>query len=377
MCSMRIKSLLLILIMSLCAYHACCGQISCLDSANLNLTFKSSIKELNLNGKRIVLLGEMHGVSITNSLFYALIQSFVEKNGCSIICERSYSEALLYNNFLESGNQEYLKFDVAWSVEMRDFFISLYEYNQGLPQKERLRFIGIDAVHSKNAFIMGIQKLLPSKQPPTEIFPFVDSLRRLTLPVSFNNSKAKNYFALLDELLDYFKKEITAHHALYREFFAENFLHVEAIINSKSTYSNPGKRDVEMFNNLIYIIDHQKVQTSLIGLFGNTHVMKLKSSQKSFGEMVGTSETSPFKGRALRILIQYENSKADFQGKIVTVPSVLSSMLGKKELTYKAKLMSKLTCRDFIFKPQQDEFELNANCDYLIFVSDKQAVHQF
>lgn len=377
---MSLKYLLLLLLtinFYLCS--SCLGQsnVNCIDSTNLNSSFKISIGELSRSNKKIILLGESHGVSITNALFNSLIQSFSESNSCSIICERSYAEAILYNKFLESKNQDYLKFDVAWSVEMRDFFNSLYDYNKSLPQEKKLRFIGIDAIHSKNAFILAIQILIPNKQPPQEISPLIDSLKRLVLPVSFKNLKAKNYFSLLDELLSYFKNEVEKHHSIYKEYFAENFVHIQEMINSKSSYSNPGKRDSEMFNNLVRILNDQQIKTSFIGLFGQTHVMNLKAISKSFGEAVSTSEKSPFKGQVLRILIQYENCKADFQGKEVKVPSLLASIMGKKETAFKAKVKSNLRCGDFVIKSTEENSSLYENCDYLIFVSDKPAVMRF
>ena len=132
-----------------------------------------------------------------------------------------------------------------------------------------------------------------------------------------------------------------------------------------------------MFNNFIRIIEQQKIETSFIGLFGTNHVMKLKSSQKSFGEMVNTNEKSPFKGQALRILIQYENCKANFQGKEVKVTSLLAGIIGKKENAFKAKIMSNLTCSDFIVKITNEDFNLSENCDYMIFVSDKPSIKLF
>ena len=375
----RLTSFLLFLAINfwLCEISFSQSNVNCLNITTLNSDFINSVKELKESSKKIILIGESHGVSITNSLFNSLIQSFGEANSCYIICERSYAEAELYNKFLENKNQDYLKFDVGWSVEMKDFFNSLYDFNKNLPQEKKLRFIGIDAIHSKNAFILGIQSLIPNKQPPQEISLLIDSLKKLTLPVTFKNSKAKNYFSLLDELFDYFKNQVEKHYPLYRQYFTEDFVHIEAIINSKSSYSSPGKRNVEMFNNFIRIIEQQKIETSFIGLFGTNHVMKLKSSQKSFGEMVNTNEKSPFRGQALRILIQYENCKANFQGKEVKVTSLLAGIIGKKENAFKAKIMSNLTCSDFIVKITNEDFNLSENCDYMIFVSDKPSIKLF
>jgi hypothetical protein len=350
---------------------------ACFSSVGSLESFNQIFHPLIDNKDFIVLLGESHGVAENYLLYINTIKSLNAKGNFRIlVCERSYSEALLFNNFLITGNDEYLKWDVSYSPEMIKFFHELYEYNLSLPQNQRLVFFGVDAIHSIHAFVAGIQTLMPNDTAPNEISHFIDSLKTQKLPIPINPKSSKEYFALLDASKKFLGDEIKNNENLYRAYFGENYSHLDFIVKSESTCSKPISRNQNMFENISSIVKGINFNSSLIGIFfGETHLIQMKSVNKSFSSLLMENNESPFKMKTINILIEYVKSKTLFQNKVMDVPSLMSEILSKKEREQLNSFVEDYNCRDNILLKVPDQMNaLKRNGQYLIVLNNAKPI---
>lgn len=124
-----------------------------------------------------------------------------------------------------------------------------------------------------------------------------------------------------------------------------------------------------MFNNLNYVLGYLENKSSVVGFFGNNHVINLRSMKKSFATLVAEDDKSKFKDNVYRVLIEYENSKALFQSRIVDVPSIVNEILKKDEQKQLKNFISGLKCKsNFLLPATKISPPLNDIFDYLILV---------
>jgi len=343
---------------------------TCFYSENISSIFNGQFNTLAERSDIIVLLGESHGVSINFDIYLNLIKGLNQRMNFKFIAfERSHLEACLFNKFLTTGDKGYLKWDVAYSNEMVEFFTKLREYNDQLPENNRLSFIGVDAIHSIHAFVAGIQSLMPDKPASNDIKSFLDSIKGLSLPLRIKPQSASEYFRILDDSELFFKNQLLQNNSAYKEYFGDNYYHFDFVLKSKSSYSKPLFRNGAMFNNLNYVLGYLENKSSVVGFFGNNHVINLRSMKKSFATLVAEDDKSKFKDNVYRVLIEYENSKALFQSRIVDVPSIVNEILKKDEQKQLKNFISGLKCKsNFLLPATKISPPLNDIFDYLILV---------
>jgi hypothetical protein len=247
------------------------GQVAsevCFTSDNIESTFKKQFYELANKSEIIVLLGEAHGVGVNFEIYLNLIKGLNQRMNFKFIAfERSHLEVCLFNKFLNTGDSNYLKWDVAYSNEMKEFFTKLREYNLQLPENKRLSFIGVDAIHSIHAFVAGIQSLLPNETPSNGIKSFVDSIRSLSLPLKIKPQSAGEYFEILEKADSFFKHQLTRNDQEFKEYFGDAYYHLDFALKSKSSFSKPLFRNESMFNNLNYALEYLDNEYSVVGFF--------------------------------------------------------------------------------------------------------------
>ena len=101
------------------------------------------------------LVGEGHAVSANSDIKLNFIKFLNQNYGVRhIIDEVGYFSSIMKNRFLETGDEsiihEYLetfKGTFSYTKEVYDFYMNLYEYNQTLPESERIILHGIDVGH--------------------------------------------------------------------------------------------------------------------------------------------------------------------------------------------------------------------------------------
>jgi hypothetical protein len=120
-----------------------------LDLADLRPTL------LDTKGKRVILLGEEHGLATMVELDLAMLRYLHRAAGVRVYMgEFGYAMGCLLNRYLETGDDTQLdlvmrelRTSMAWTKEQRRFFTDLRAWNQTLPQAERVRIVGVDIEH--------------------------------------------------------------------------------------------------------------------------------------------------------------------------------------------------------------------------------------
>ncbi len=115
----------------------------------------------DLCGKEIFLCGENHGVLTNEKLRMRFLRFFKEKTNFKYyLWELPLSTAYFLNKYLETGDRgllwevyEPFKNTYAWNQASFNHLVELYEYNQVLAEKDKIKIVGIDIEHqTENAF---------------------------------------------------------------------------------------------------------------------------------------------------------------------------------------------------------------------------------
>src|SRR5579883_810494 len=99
---------------------------------------------LKVTGKRVILLGEEHGVATMEDLDLAMLRYLHRAAGVRVyVAELGYAFGCMVERYLETGNETVLDGvmretakSVAWTKERRAFFVHLREWNETLPEDE-------------------------------------------------------------------------------------------------------------------------------------------------------------------------------------------------------------------------------------------------
>lgn len=102
----------------------------------------------DMQGKKIIMLGEMH-YKAANSILKADLLIHLNKHfGVrQLLMEFGRAEAYLYNSYLESGDEWYLKQTTFGFRGYQEFLTSwrrLYDYHRGLPEHKKIKVHGLD-----------------------------------------------------------------------------------------------------------------------------------------------------------------------------------------------------------------------------------------
>lgn len=123
---------------------------------------------INFENYFAFLVGEGHAVSSNTDVMLAFIKFLNQNYGVRhIIVEIGYCDTILKNEFLETGDISILhefmdstRDTLAYTREMYYFYINLFEYNQTLPENERIILHGIDVQHNWRSGLGIIRGLL-------------------------------------------------------------------------------------------------------------------------------------------------------------------------------------------------------------------------
>lgn len=126
---------------------------------------------IELSGKRVVLLGEEHGMATMEDLDLAMLRYLHRAAGVRVyLMEIGYAYGCLLNRYLESGDEGVLDAimrdsarSMAWTKERRAFFAGLRRWNESLPASDRLRVVGVDVEHQRILALSYLDELAPNR----------------------------------------------------------------------------------------------------------------------------------------------------------------------------------------------------------------------
>lgn len=267
-----------------------------------------SLKAIDFENYNVYLLGENHAISKNTDIKLNFIK-FLHKNyGVRyMIDESGYCDTIMLNRFLQTGDTSILekkiesfKHTFSYTKEIYDFYIKLYEFNQTLPENEKIIMIGIDVQHNwKNG--LNIIKLLidKNKEMPDVVKSVFDTINTEEL----NHNEMKSVLDIVNK-----------NESQFKQYFGDNYLDfyfgLRSIWQSMEFYVDDDFSLRERFiheniSDLYTMLDMDKC----FGMFGGAHTMLNGTfdEDKNLAQYLNT-EFEPTSNQVLSIMCMYENS---------------------------------------------------------------------
>lgn len=153
-----------------------------LDVENNNSFESFSMLDDTVHGFTLFIVGENHRYKSSNhdlqlKMFRYL---YYEANVRHLILERGYSTGYLINNYVQSGDTAALSLLQGYSdPEVIEFCRNLRNWNDTLPEEQKITVHGIDIEPSYSVVIGLMSELLPKRDAPDSIRLAVESIRSL------------------------------------------------------------------------------------------------------------------------------------------------------------------------------------------------------
>lgn len=278
-----------------------------LNIEDINDFFGLEILDDELEGKNIILSGEIHGVAANQKLEGKLIRYIKGKTNFKYLLEEiSYSGAYFINKYLETGDIEILK-DVfnawqgtyAYTKDKFKLYEELYEYNQSLPEEDRIILVGVDIEHQPKLSFDYIKDILPEEESPEKIETVINDLKH----------KNSVYY---EDILD----SLNNNREIYMDYLGDDYigfsLVVENMKNSRIAYDARDEnwnqvRDEMMYNNF-EILDDNLDDGIYFGQWGMQHIFQEEFDDVDwFASRINNTEK--YKGKILSINFWYDDCK--------------------------------------------------------------------
>lgn len=274
---------------------------------NYNNTSDLSFLDNRLNQAEIILIGEMHGIKSNMDIEMKFLHYLKEQYDLKYyLCEYPYSVSLKVNEYLESGNQKILDdfFEVAKDTnanteERYEGWLQLYEYNQSLPEKDRIRVVGVEVELIPEYAMDVLQGLIPEKQVPAELEKMLTLMRR----EKHSKEEIEEIWKEFEE-----KKEIC------EEFFGEKTFSIQHILKNillgyaeHEAETETGKysiRDQGMYDNFM-ILHEQNEEGKYFGQFGNRHIYQTETEGVNW--FASLLKQGGFEDKVVSIFLEYIN----------------------------------------------------------------------
>ena len=272
-----------------------------------------SIMDGDLKNNEIFLTGENHGVKANIELRIKFLKYYKEKTNFKYyLCELPYSMTYFLNTYLKTKDENILK-DIykplkgtdAWNKDEYDYWGTLYEFNRGLPEDDRLILVGTDIEHQPQNGIRFMKYCL-DKNNVSELIN--DLVEEFIDKDHITNEKVEDFYKKINE-------ELGKNEDLYKDLLGEyyyKFKHVNNnLLNMFKVYTGTnfnGVRDVKMYENFLNL-SACIPKGKYFGQLGLSHIF-----QRAFPNIawLGSSlnkEGSRFKGKVLSIAYAYQNCR--------------------------------------------------------------------
>ncbi|WP_372714174.1 hypothetical protein, partial [Ilyobacter sp.] len=290
----------------------------------------------DLNANDIFLAGEMHGIKENYTLRLNLLMFLNENAGVRhYLAEMGYSSSFYMNKYLSTGDERYL-FLVTNSIagsydhsaEDVEFWRRLYTYNKSLPEKEKIKIVGLDLEHQFWISILHLNSILKDKNLGPEIGEVLKELDTLSsyicpnmkntenilkniqkVKISSLSKITKNISIDLKNRKQIYKKQLNKDEFYDLEFILSNSIDTERIYKNvaDSHYFND-EREKSIYNNFLKVYSHFD-KAKYFGQWGGFHILqKSRSTEATFASYLNQS-TSPVKGKVVSIKFVYDNQK--------------------------------------------------------------------
>ncbi|KAA0546380.1 erythromycin esterase family protein [Bacillus sp. BGMRC 2118] len=280
----------------------------------------------------VFLTGEYHAVQlnypIQKKLLWYLNQ---EADVTYYLAELPYSIGLLYNEYLETGNEEILDYVQTESkktangvVEQYEFVKDIYQYNQNVTKEKQIRFLAIDSDISMNIGFTALSLLMKGKEASSDLHEILSKMDSHIQPGLFFREQAtpevRNY---LEELIQSVETQRDAYETMLGtefqkfEFIVYNMKQGTELIdaNNRSNAEFNVIREGVFKKNFSYWIDQLPENSKFFGEWGREHIYLSELKTQNYTEQIPhlaqilNEEIDQTRGNVLSIGYAYNNSE--------------------------------------------------------------------
>jgi hypothetical protein len=272
---------------------------------------------------QVFFLGESHGIA-KNFEFEFLKNLKAKTNFKYILAENTYSNTLLLNKYLETGNTDYLKEVLSnakgtffYSREELQRWKNIYQLNQTIQPKDRLKVLGIDIEHNVFQSLNTICKIATEKNSKkasnNKLYSLIFNCNK-----KLNSEQEKLKFIgnseiLLSEIINDFQKN----QKYYQDIFKNDyFTFLYLLENTNSVFfcaKNKQKnqcRDEKMFENFQKLVKHYKLEDQVFyGVWGYAHIFQHPYKQIDWLASRIKKSNLKLKDKIVSLNLIYLNSK--------------------------------------------------------------------
>lgn len=277
---------------------------------------------------QVFLLGEAHGFAMPQELDYALLKHLNQKAGVRhYLAEVDYSQAHFLNRYLETGDEQLLRYVFATWVRMnaqwgnKNFYEKIKKIralNQTLPAAQRISFVGVDKIQDAAVTGRFLRELRKKVSVQAHLEPQLDSLERLASAEDADLQKAGEAAGRLLAQLGAADTASQSGTALERF----GLMHT---LQNLTYYGQNVNRDSVMFLNLKAVARALSLENEkLYGLWGFFHTLQIPMKGRKrvtpFAAYI-RNEESPFRNEVVSLNIYALDSQNMMPGK--TVPAAI------------------------------------------------------
>ncbi|MBP2024315.1 erythromycin esterase-like protein [Clostridium punense] len=201
----------------------------------------------SIEDKEIIFTGEGHGVKQNTDIQFKFLNYLIDNWDLRYyVIETGYSEAMMLNEYLATGNEEILKETFqewsAFRATKEDFSMikKLYEKNKNLPEGKKVTILGIDSASMSEGHIKKYMNIIIGKVGtlPEELKVFENNLNKLDL-VGVNTTKfhlkkeeIQEKKKTILEIVNDMENHIKDNRELYEKSFKEDLFNIEFILEN-------------------------------------------------------------------------------------------------------------------------------------------------
>jgi hypothetical protein len=278
---------------------------------------------LDVTGKTVFLLGEVHGFAEIKDLDLALLKYLHRTAGVRFyLMEEGPSHAWFINRYLATGDEQMLdviftdptlRGTFGWTREHRTFWKRVRVWNDSLADKERIGVVGVDVEHQPATAAACLRRLLPDAAPPAGIS---DPIHRIIQFAASTDFKSEGIVAkaVLESL--------ATNRSDYAAYLGDNLFDFELVTcnlrKAYEYYTTPrgaakrGRKDeireqacFEAFKR----VQGRVPEGRFYGCWGHAHVSQRRFENLDWLATLLNGPESPVTGKILSIWTLYEDGR--------------------------------------------------------------------
>ncbi|MEM7367306.1 MAG: hypothetical protein AAF587_01825 [Bacteroidota bacterium] len=233
----------------------------------------------------------------------------------NLILEGGYAYGELLNRYLDTGNEKLLiraLYDTpVCPRDQMTFYRDLYQFNQSVPESDRIWLVGIDLEQSPLLVTECLYRMLPNKPLTAGVRKKITQLKTLHEQEGYNDKEARRFYRQ-------WYKEWQERKRAYRRYWEEEYWLFEMILENLVqgfdipvlrefvyAHGDDKKRELRMYNNFKLLNKHGRLKAGkFYGQFGGIHTEIKPAINWGFptlAQNLNAHSYSPVQGKVLTI----------------------------------------------------------------------------